>query len=68
MIVGCYSMHVYCDHFGCRASDDLTGKTEAAAKKEGRLKGWWFASPKVFCKRHHPRRKLSLLPTVGDKS
>ena len=47
MIVGCYSVHLYCDHpdaamYVCTAwPGDFTGRTEKECLKEARTKGWY---------------------------
>jgi hypothetical protein len=47
VIVGCYTMHLYCDHAGHVSHrggyhDEYTGQTAGACRKEARQEGWLF--------------------------
>lgn len=56
MVVGCYTMDLYCDYTGpCRWSDfpsQYTGRTESECLRGARLDGWRF----------HGRPKLARCP------
>lgn len=64
MIVGCYSMDLYCDvkdAFGCRAyPGQFTGRTESECIRKARKAGWRVVkngSPDVACPNHRRRRR-----------
>ena len=46
MIVGCYSLHLYCDfgdaeiHEGMTFPHEFTGRTEAACFRDAKKRGW----------------------------
>ena len=52
MIVGGYSLHVYCEV--CNAFDQNNQNVESKreAMKELRTRGWLFAGNKVYCSKH----------------
>lgn len=59
MIIGCYSLDLYCDNesrcknrdqYGLkRAQGNYTGPNGRAAKSDARKDGWRFKGDKVFC-------------------
>jgi hypothetical protein len=55
MIVGGYSLDLYCDAPGCKnARTDFYGPNQTAAKQEARAKGWSFSKDRrrCFCAEH----------------
>lgn len=62
MIVGCYTLHLYCAGPLCAPKHipvyakrsqwpaELTGGTEAAARREARARGWVFRNNDAYCK------------------
>ena len=61
MIVGCYTLHLYCDdptHFARRndrpwressLDAEFTGNTETDCKRQARAKGWKFKADECTC-------------------
>ena len=67
MIVGCYSMHLYCEQEQCPANGALrgvytptefSGRTRAECTREARRDGWLVnhKANKCWCKEHRPKR------------
>lgn len=62
MIVGCYTMHLYCGNPACKtmrhhegstfmiaAMGEFTGETAAACRRQARRWGWVFHGDEVWC-------------------
>lgn len=75
MIVGCYSMDLYCDtnhsqgassrEYGLAQRDQYTGRTEGACKKEARKDGWLFRrNGKVYCPACVKEKRI---PDIGSR-
>jgi len=58
MIIGCYTLDLYCDGDKCQKIDDcgrtivamFQGYDEATCKRVARKKGWLFRLGKCYCK------------------
>lgn len=58
MIVGCYSVHLYCDSpeggtYKCTEwPGEYTGRNEREALANARKAGWRVVADKAFCRKH----------------
>lgn len=62
MIVGCYDMHLYCDHGGdpyggaCEHTEgpaEFTGKNQRECLSKARKRGWTYTlDGKAYCPEH----------------
>jgi len=60
-IVGCYSVHLYCDHPDAAKHvcpdfpAEFTGKSERNCLAEARKHGWKISSTTVLCPKHRDK-------------
>jgi hypothetical protein len=49
MIVGAYSLHLYCDEAGCNNKVETYGSTKLIAFQEAKRRRWQIDRAEVYC-------------------